>query len=103
MDGMQLPGGSRAGRCAGAATMGYPGEQLAGRKRKGTPPEDAKSRLSQGAQLVLSRPLMKGDIIYKTWITEDGSGTFSASVCLPEYDPTTSYLGLTAPTKKQAE
>merc|ERR1712039_285945 len=35
--------------------------------------------------------------------TEDGSGTFSASVCLPEYDPTVSYFGLTASTKRQAE
>ena len=53
MDGMQQIGRPRTGRFAGVAAWGSDGEQFAGKKRKGAPPED------------------DIDIAYETWITEE--------------------------------
>eukprot|EP00406_Dinophysis_acuminata_P023861 CAMPEP_0179347982 /NCGR_PEP_ID=MMETSP0797-20121207/73457_1 /TAXON_ID=47934 /ORGANISM="Dinophysis acuminata, Strain DAEP01" /LENGTH=333 /DNA_ID=CAMNT_0021062753 /DNA_START=76 /DNA_END=1074 /DNA_ORIENTATION=+ len=77
--------------------------QQAGVKRKGAGPDDPKSRLSQVMQLVLGRPTTKSDILYESALSEDGSGTYVATVHFPEYDQMNYYYGTPGATKKQAE
>lgn len=76
------------------------------RKRDGgdqvVPEPDVKSRLNHTVQLLLKRPLQKGDIIYDMTSPEGGSG-FVAALRLPNHDPDTTYEGQLSSSKQDAE
>lgn len=65
--------------------------------------EDAKSRLMHGLQMLLQRPLQKGDVVFDTQQPQEGHGYHASLLALPTYDPKTTYESEVAESKKAAE
>lgn len=93
---------------------GYAPAQGNGNSKKRKAPEpvteqpannaEFKCRLAQAAQLLMGRPLEKGEIVYET-VPVDGEveGTFVGTVTLVGFDSTTGYQGFPTFGKKNAE
>jgi len=87
-----------------AAMLGATG----GVKRKSTVPVEIcpKTKLMHGVQLLIDRPVAKGEVAYTSQSMEDpaGGGTsWMASVSIPAYDPAMTWAGEPASNQKEAE
>jgi len=70
----------------------------------GVPFADAKSKLNHGAQMLLGRAVMKGDVTYDVAMVEGSLPLlWVATVSLPNFDPETRFEGEACSDKKLAE
>jgi len=75
-----------------------------GAPANGGPGHDPKTRLMKASQLLLGRPVTKGEVVYATSPVEATGGKTQVSVVsIPAHDPSASWQGAPADTLKQAE
>jgi len=86
----------------GAGPVGGGGKK---RTLEETGPSDSKSKLSQAMQIILGRPVQKGDIVYDTKAVDESNinGGYVSIVTIPTYDKDAAYEGEKGDGKKQAE
>lgn len=79
--------------------------QARGQKRKAAEisEPDAKNKLAQAAQLLMTESMKKGDIVYECAAVEGSPSEFVGTVTLSGYDNTVGYQGLPSTDKKMAE
>eukprot|EP00449_Zooxanthella_nutricula_P025178 CAMPEP_0198547222 /NCGR_PEP_ID=MMETSP1462-20131121/67437_1 /TAXON_ID=1333877 /ORGANISM="Brandtodinium nutriculum, Strain RCC3387" /LENGTH=318 /DNA_ID=CAMNT_0044277699 /DNA_START=69 /DNA_END=1025 /DNA_ORIENTATION=- len=66
--------------------------------------KDPRTRLTNGAHLLLGRPLAKGEVVYATRPAEPSEGKgFVCTSSIPAHDPSASWQGAPAESVKQAE
>merc|ERR1719193_1282067 len=63
---------------------------------------DAKSRLMQAVQLLLTRPVTKGEVVYETSQADAEGKSWVGTVSIPAHDPSSSWQGEPADSQKQA-